>query len=64
MNGLEFEKFYTKFNLRIDFLDTQNYEPIPVDKRDITVMLHITKADIQMDSISFVNKTSYKGKYS
>lgn len=26
MNGLEFEKFYKKFDLRLDFLDAQNFE--------------------------------------
>lgn len=26
MNGLEFEKFHKKFDLRLDFLDAQNFE--------------------------------------
>lgn len=26
MNGLEFEKFHKKFDLRFDFLDVQNFE--------------------------------------
>ena len=26
MNGVEFENFYKKFNLRVDFIDSNNFE--------------------------------------
>jgi hypothetical protein len=38
MNGLEFEKFYTKYDLKLDIFDTQNtdtkllYKSVPVCK--------------------------------
>lgn len=44
MNGLEFEKFYTKYDLKIDLFDTQNtdtkllYKSVPVCKYFKNVM--------------------------
>ena len=44
MNGIEFEKFYKKFDLRFDFLNTQNpdtnllYKSVPVCKYFKNVM--------------------------